>query len=277
MVQPDSTAQGDTRKTAVIGRCNSEQAGRGSRAFTLVELLVTLAIIGTLLAILLPSLGRTIKSARAFRCQVSQRSVAFDFAVFADPTMHGDRGDDTPQLGPGRFRLETFVDSQYGLDEFWSWSGSTHALPDKAGNDPMRCPEVRGGVTLTEGTPCTLGAVTPPEHVSYGFNLRLHRAQTTSPTGQVQSTAVRLTSTILEENMVPFAWDVNGAAAKSQAVEPLFSAPSLDSVIYGNNRHWWPGYRHLGRANFVFLDGSVRGSSDPLEEEGWRWSFQPVK
>jgi prepilin-type processing-associated H-X9-DG protein len=119
--------------------------------------------------------------------------------------------------------------------------------------------------------------VSPPENVSYGFNLRLHRAQTASASGQPQASFVKLSGALLEENMVPFAWDVDGAAAKLQTVVPLFSAPSLDSVIYGNDRYWWPGFRHGGRANFVFVDGSVRSSSRPLEEEGWRWSYQPVR
>lgn len=258
-----------------------EKRGRrdrgASRAFTLLELLVSISIISILLAILLPSIGKTMKAARSFRCQVSQRSVAFDFSVFADPTMHGDRGDDPETVGANRFRLETFIESQYGLDEFWPWSGATYSLPDAAGNDPMRCPEVRGRVTLTQGTPCTLGAVAPAENVSYGFNMRLHYAQTTGPGGQVQASPVKLTSAVIEENMVPFAWDVDGARAKLQQVEPLFSAPSLDSLIYGNDRHWWPAYRHQGKANFVFLDGSVRSSSRPLDEDGWRWSFQPVR
>jgi prepilin-type N-terminal cleavage/methylation domain-containing protein/prepilin-type processing-associated H-X9-DG protein len=247
------------------------------RGFTLLELLVSISIIATLLALLLPSIGKTIKSARSIRCQVSQKSVAFDFAVFADATMHGDRGNDPAELGANLFRLATFIESQYGLDEFWTWSGTTHSLPDLAGNDPMRCPEVRGRVTLTQGTPCTLGAVAPPDNVSYGFNMRLHMAQTTGPGGQVQATQVKLTSRLLEENMVPFAWDIDGAGARQQQVEPLFSAPTLDSQIYGNDRHWWPGFRHQGQANFVFLDGSVRSSTRPLDEDGWRWSYQPVR
>ena len=119
-------------------------AAHGSRAFTLVELLISISIVAVLLAILLPALGYAVRAARGFRCQISLRSVAFDFTVFADDQLHGDRGDDPAAVGPRRFRLETFQESEYGIDEFWRYNGNTHQIPDTEKNDPMRCPAVRG-------------------------------------------------------------------------------------------------------------------------------------
>lgn len=249
------------------------------RGYTLIEVLVTIAIIGVLLAILLPMLGFSVRSARGFRCQVSLRSIAFDFSVFADDQLHGDRGNDG-LLGPHRFRLETFQESQYGLDEFWRWDNpNSYTLPDAAKNDPMRCSEVRGPITLFNNTPCSQGAIDPPRNISFGFNMRLHRPEGRGPNGQpALLQPVALTTDILARGRVPLAWDVDGAAAEARGSTPVFSAPSLSTQgPYANNRYWYPGRRHNGAANFAFIDGSVHASTHPLDEGGWDWSFQPVR
>lgn len=246
-------------------------------AFTLVELLITIAIIGLLLAILLPALASSIRAARGIRCQVSLRGVGFDFAIFADEALHGDRGNDLHDLGPRRFRLETFQDSQYGLAEFWRWgSANAHTLPDAANNDPMRCAEVRGPVTLQNNTPCSQGAITPPQNISYTFNMRLYR-----PEGRFNGLPVllpvTLTSSIMEHGRVPLAWDTDGATAASRGVVPVFSAPSLGSTgPYANNFFWFPAQRHNGAINVAFIDGSVLATTHPLQETGWDWSYQPA-
>lgn len=244
-----------------------------------MELLVSIAIVATLLAILLPALNFTIGSARQFRCQISLRSVAFDFSVFADDQLHGDRGHDSRDLGRSRFRLETFQESQYGLDEFWRWnSPTTHTLPDANRNDPMRCSSVRGTITLHNNTPCSQGAITPAANVSYAFNMRLHVAETVGPNGQVGLAPAVLTSAILDHPRVPLAWDADGARAGQLGMSPVFSAPpQAANGPYSTGLFWFLGQRHNGAANFAFIDGSVSASSDPLREPGWNWAFQPVR
>jgi prepilin-type N-terminal cleavage/methylation domain-containing protein/prepilin-type processing-associated H-X9-DG protein len=260
--------------TEAVTRSISRPHGR--RGFTLIEVLVSVSIIAMLLAILLPSLGYTIRAARGFRCQMSLRSVAFDFSVFADAQLHGDRGNDR-SLGRDRFRLETFQESQYGIDEFWRWSGaSTHQFPDFNNNDPMRCSEVRGALTLENNTPCSAGAITPARNVSYGFNARLDRAEVEIAPGVWGLAPVVLKSSILDHGRVPLLWDVDGETAEERGVLPFFSAPPVNaSASYGNGVYWFPARRHNGTTNFAFIDGSVASSSRPLEEAGWDWSHQP--
>ncbi len=245
------------------------------RAFTLVELLVTIAIIATLLALLIPALRHTVGAARGFRCQVSLRSVAFDFSVFADDNLHGDRGNDTREVGAHRFRLETFQESQYGLDEFWRWgSAQSYSLPDAAKNDPMRCSEMKGPITLLASTPCSTG-IEPPRNISYGFNLRLHRAETVGPDGQLRLSSVVLKSAILDNPRVPLVWDVDGAIAESRGATPSFSAPSAGSNgFFANDAYWFPGRRHNGATNYALMDGSVSATSKHPSETNWDWSFQ---
>jgi prepilin-type N-terminal cleavage/methylation domain-containing protein/prepilin-type processing-associated H-X9-DG protein len=244
-----------------------------ARGFTLVELLVVSALMALLIAILLPSLGMSLGAARKFRCQVSLRSVGFDFGVFADDTLHGDRGNDD-DLGE-RFRLETFQEAEYGLDEFWRWGEKNeHQLPDAENNNPMRCAEVGGEITLRRAVPCSNGAVAPPENVSFGFNGRLHRAP---KQGSNRWTAVTLTSSIVDESMVPLAWDVDGAEARRRNVQPVFSAPAGDALTgpFANGSYWFPALRHNGGLNVLFLDQHVEFTTRPLEEPDWRWSFIP--
>lgn len=255
----------------VPARCPSARGAsrrHALRGYTLVELLITIAIIAVLLSLLLPAVGRTMSAARGFRCQQTQRSVAFDFRVFADRHLHGDRGDDRDLESRGQFRLETFGDSQYGLDEFWAWGTLNQVtLPDNSGRDPMRCAEVKGPVTLLRSTPCTAGAINPPQQVSFSLNYRLHW----NVRGQV-----RLDSTIVEAGRVPLLWDTNASLAVARGVLPVFSAPGLGSTgPLADDRLWFPALRHTGAMNVAFADGSVGTSARPLDESQWKWSFEP--
>lgn len=239
--------------------------------------MVTIAIVATLLALLIPALSHTVGAARGFRCQVSLRSIAFDFSVFADDNLHGDRGNDARDVGARRFRLETFQESQYGLDEFWRWgTAAAHTLPDPAKNDPMRCSEVRGPITVLSSTPCSQ-AIEPPRNVSFGFNMRLHRGDTTTSDGQIRSTQFVLNSTILDHPRVPLVWDVDGAVAEGRGASPIFSAPAAGTTgMYAGDGYWYPGKRHNGAANYALIDGSVSATSKEPADTTWEWTFQPT-
>jgi prepilin-type processing-associated H-X9-DG protein len=237
--------------------------------------LVVIAVIALLLAILLPALGLSMGAARKFRCQVSLRSIGFDFGVFADDTLHGDRGQDARELD-NRFRVETFQESEYGIDEFWRWGdGNVWEVPDEDKNDPMRCAEVGGVVKLRRGVPCRAGGVGPPENLSFGFNGRLNVAPLR---GSNRWQPTSLTSSIVEEPMVPLAWDVDGAVAKSRGIHPVFSAPAADAKTgpYAAGAYWFPAFRHNGGMNVLFVDQHVEFTTRPLEEL-WDWSFVPTR
>lgn len=247
-----------------------------SEGFTLTELLVVVAVIAILIGILAPTLRGAMSSARAFKCQMSQRSVAFDFQIFADPQLHGDRGDDGNRP---TFKIETFQESQYGVDEFWRWGDAgAIKLPDAAGNDPMRCPSVREALTLRNNLACSGGAVGPSASVSYGFNGRLNRAEIIDSRGRPRAVSVSLRADILQHSSVPLMMDVDGTKAAQLGVTPLYTAPALDSQgPYANDRVWFPGLRHNGKVNVAFMDGHVEGSSAPANENGWDWSYQPSR
>ena len=244
--------------------------------FTLVELLCVVAIITLLIGILTPAVSGAMARARSFKCQMSQRSVAFDFQIFADPLLHGNRGDDADSM---EFGIETFQESQYGVDEFWRWGNAgAIELPDALGNDPMRCPDVRQPLVLRDNLACSRGAVGPDISISFGFNARLNRAEYIDSRGRARSVSVTLRPDILSHASVPLLLDVDGERAKSLGVSPVFTAPSLDSQgPYANERMWFPGLRHSGKANIAFMDGHVESSRQPDVEPGYDWSYQPLR
>lgn len=241
-----------------------------------MELLIVIAIIVVLLGIILPVLGRTLETGRSVNCRVAMRSTAMDFIAFADEQLHANRGDDE-DLGRNRFYLETFQESQYGIDEFWAWGDDqTHTIPDAHGNNPMRCPTVDGDVVLKKNLACsTKGAIAPVEHVSFGFNARLHRPEVVDENGHVKAKKAALAAWMIDSPSVPLLWDIDGVDAAEKGVVPVFTAPSLESQIYANDAYWFPGTRHNGAMNVAFTGGHVLTTTRPLDE-GWDWSFQPM-
>lgn len=251
---------------------------RIARAFTLVELVIVIAIIAVLTSLLIPAIRSTVGAARGFKCQMSLRSVAFDFGVFADDTLHPYRGDDERDLGSNEFRLETFQDLQYGVDEFWAYGPNpTAQRSDRQGRDPMRCTEVKGNLILRRGSPCTSGGVGPVESISYGFNIRMHVSDRLAAAGR--PARVNLSSSILGGGQgyapsdIPLLWDVDGSQAARNGVTPLFSGPSLDSALIANDQYWFPGMRHNMSMNVAFIDGRVDSTRRPLSESSWAWGF----
>lgn len=246
------------------------------RAFTLVELLIAIAIVGLLIGIVLPMLSGAMIRARSFKCQMSQRSVAFDFQIFADPELHGDRGDDGDR---GSFGVETFQESQYGVDEFWRWGNAGAVdMPDVQGNDPMRCPEVHAPLSLRNNLACSNGAVGPAPSVSYGFNARLNRIEVIDSRGRPRAVLAKLRADILSHSDVPLLMDVDGDRALQLGVNPIYIAPSLDSQgPYANGRLWFPSVRHAGKSNVAFIDGHVESGTPDEIESNYNWGYQPAR
>ena len=65
--------------TQIANPCSRDGSlcsNRGKRAFTLLELLVVVAIISLLVAILIPALGRARQQAKKMKCQTNLHSIA---------------------------------------------------------------------------------------------------------------------------------------------------------------------------------------------------------
>jgi hypothetical protein len=235
---------------------------------TLVELLLVLALLGVLLGILLPVLSGAMDASRSFRCQMSLRNVALDLNMFLELDEH--RPED-PCGRHGHVALETFQESVYGIDEYWRYgSARSQVVLSEADDVPLRCAAVRGDLILRSDAPCSSGGVASWNTVSYGFNARMHRID--RPGGGSMGTC--LTERVLDEAMVPLAWDVDGLEATERGVSPVFSAPPIgDGGIYDDGLSWMPASRHGHGMNVVFMDAHVDTTRRPLEEAGWRWDY----
>jgi prepilin-type processing-associated H-X9-DG protein/prepilin-type N-terminal cleavage/methylation domain-containing protein len=268
----------DDAQPGKVGRGHSlAGAPTRVRAYTLLELLVSIAIITVLLSMLLPAIGSAIALARSRKCQSGQRSVGFDFSIFADDTLHPYRGEGSRR---NSFQLRSFINAEYQINEFWAWGNVDEVeLPDSAGRDPMRCPLMAGPITLVRGRQATAGGVGPPENLSFGFNIRFHQAEVLDANGQLRTIQpLNIASAMLDvrADKVPLMWDIDAGAAVDLGVNPLLTGPSLgsDGMLAGD-RYWFPGQRHHGMGNYLFLDGHVEETSTPLNNR-WNWGYSPM-
>ncbi|MEZ6210304.1 MAG: type II secretion system protein [Phycisphaerales bacterium] len=250
---------------------------RGRLGFTLIETLVTVAVMATLIGILLPALSGVREAGRSVICESALRGIAYDFVMFADPQIGGPRGDDPQKYGRNHFSLETFIESQYGLDEFWQHGSDSLVTRPRSSSDPLRCPDVRGELKMRRNVPCHEGALTPSASVSFGFNSRLLYAEVTLPNGQPRIREAQLSVAVLSEPSVPLVMDIDGQIAASRGLDPSFCAPSLDSLgPYADDHYWFPSHRHNGNCHAALIDGSVHAKRDLIAQTSWAWDYQPI-
>ncbi len=245
-------------------------------AFTLLELLVSIAIIALVASILVPALGAGRHAANELECKANLRTVSMAFINFADSTSGAARGD-SERYGPNRFRLEDFQESVYGIDEFWVGEDAERVEID-ASEQAMMCPAQLGRLERRRDIPCSSGAIGPMQNVSIGFNKRLDTRTRLIDSAPFPARAY-LADNILHEPDVPLLFDVDGEAARILDLAPYYSAPPIlddDSDDIYEGGHWWfPSYRHRGRMNVGFVGGHVLSSTHPLTEPWWLWSYQP--
>lgn len=204
------------------------------------------------------------------------RSVCFDFEAFVSPVVLMDRGDDETAQGLGKdeFRLETFLESQYRIDEFWGRSESRVVISSRE-LGVMACPQLNVQVQLRSDTACRDGAVTPPRSVSYSLNLRLDRAED-KVNGIWVTRPVRLNDSILEVLSLPLIWDTDGEIAGARGITPHYSAPPGEpDGPYGRGREWFPDIGRHGQLQVGFVSGEVLTSKAPLDEANWQWAYNP--
>ncbi len=246
------------------------------QAFTLIELLVVIAIIALLLAILLPAMSAGRQAARQLECKAELRGVTTEFIFFADDGVMG-RRNDIGSTTPGRFRIEDFQESIYGIDEFWD--APSQGITQLAGGEqPLMCPSGPSNLTRRADLPCSSGAIGPKENVSVGFNKRLE-TRTFYYQGAPYPATALLTPKILHFPNVPLLMDLDGRAADADGKLPYYTAPPIlddkEADIYESGNFWFPSMRHRGQLNVGFVGGHVLSSANPSTEPWWRWAYQP--
>jgi len=253
----------------------SSRSFRARPAFSLIELLVVVAIVATLLSILLPALNSARESAKMLVCSANMRTISREFDFFVRGESAQGRGD-SEQLGPSWFRINDFQEDLYRIDEFWDL-GDTTTAPLSANREVMLCPSGRAKLERRKGFPCGRESITPVENVTLAMNMRLYRAALHFKGKSVLSPvrATRVSSTILNRPFVPIVMEVDGAMASRAGVDPYYMAPphGTDDSPYSSGRFWIPSKRHGGKMNVALTDGHVESSAH-AQDERWDWGYQ---
>ena len=217
-----------------------------SAAFSLVELLVVIAVIAALCGVLLPSLSRARDKARSTQCATNLRQWGLAFSQYAD-----DNNDFLPRRGQGPKPLE-----QINRPDDWF-----NALPPYLKLSTY-------GQLYTNGHRLKAGSTTPfvcPSATDPGKKHFLPYA--------------------MNMNLCPWGNSGRNDASKfSQIFHPaqvvaLADAPGPFSATFPSNNPYSPVPRHSKRVDILFLMGNVHsyvgdyvdcGSGDPRHED-IRW------
>lgn len=262
------------RTSRVCSRLCVYAPGQRRLALTLIELLVVVAILGVLVAILLPALNASRETANDLKCRSNYRTVLMQFTNFADESGAGRRGN-SDALGP-RFMLEDFQESVYGIAEFWNIDGDRGQL--SVVDQPLMCSAGPQFLERRASIPCSAGAVGPAVNISTAFNSRLHRETRILSDGTIGPRPAYLSSAILLYPEVPLLMDADGRTASERNIKPYYAAPAMAPKdghdVYDAGDYWFPSMRHRGRLNVGFIGGHVLSSANPLREPYWKWYFQ---
>lgn len=254
------------------GRAGGNARLRARRAYSLLELLVVVAIIALMIALLGGTLGKVRGAARSFECKNKLKSVAFEFFQFADDFSAAYRRGGSGASGKG-FHIDNFQEKIYGVDEFWNVQSATSQTYEPS-RQLLMCPSGPKKLQRHSNLPCEQYPVTPVENVTMAFNMRLRKASVFLG-GRPVLKDVRLSSRILRQPSVPLAFDVDGVVAAGNRILPYYAAPPAgDAGVYGRGQFWFPSLRH-GSVNACFIGGHVLSSARPDKASGWNWRFQP--
>lgn len=220
-----------------------ERRGKFRPAFTLVELLVVLAVIGLLAAVLLPVLARAKEKGRATQCVSNLRQWGMAFQLYAD-----DNGDDLPRRGQGvqaLFQIDRPTDWFNALPGYFNLASFQQMISNNlppAAHSPsvFICPtaENSGGAYF----------------LPYGMNMNLCPWNLPAPTKYAD-------------------------VVQPSLVVAMADAPGPYSATFPSTRPYCVAPRHRGHANILFLAGRVQafaadylgcGVGDPQHDDV-RW------
>lgn len=223
----------------------------GQRAFTILELLISVAVISVLAALLFPALASTRESARKSACASHLRQIGIAMALYVD---------DASGFMPDRRDLKSSLPGGYRPWNGWPPSDprsgwAAHVLrPWSAGADIWRCRSVAGSrlsshaqVPQSDG----LGGI------AMYWMWRFDRREDPVPLDNFWGKTVEQAVADLQMAANPFVGVPEGPADAELVVDPYF--PRTASGVPAEARGLAV---HFGGRNRLFLDGHVKYMRD---------------
>lgn len=192
-------------------------------AFTLVELLVVVAITALLVALIVPTLARAKEKSRSTQCTSNLRQWGLAFRMYAD-----ENEDRLPRRGQG-------VQVLFQIDRPDDWF---NALPPLLGLAPFQQLVAKSNRPVAKAQSVFIcpTANDPGERHFLPYAMNMNLCPRNLPTATRVSEVVR-----------------------PSTVVALADSPGPYSATFPSARAYSPVPRHSGRVNLLFLDGQVQG------------------
>ena len=215
------------------------------RAFTLVELLAVIALVGVLAALLIPALEQGREAARAAACATNLRQLAAAALSYA-----ADHGGEFPwgmRIEGGETACWDFITGGDKVRPGLIWE----RIPECASGRVLQCPSFVGGNANWRGDPYT----------GYNYNC--------SYVGKVEGdSGDRTAPALLSQIEDPARTALFGDGEYAGGANKFMRAPVRDRAFDGSGNGireaGTQGFRHGGRTNVAFADGHVESLATPF-------------
>jgi prepilin-type N-terminal cleavage/methylation domain-containing protein len=238
-----------------------ESATKSTGGFTLVELLVVIAVIAILAALFLPLLSAAKARARRTGCMNNLRQIGLDVLTYA-----GDSEDSAPKTGWTTNSISRYLDGQTAFKKL---------LENQSNSSLFRCPadtfyyDLRKNVVKVF-VPKPLYEQSISEYSSYGFNggsPTIFGYWTPNIAGVKLSSVKKPTRTVLVADFsayLPWSWHRPGSTA------PFNNAENIVSFVDGHVKYvkiyWNSAFRYTNGASSLALE------FDPPAGYDYQWS-----
>jgi prepilin-type N-terminal cleavage/methylation domain-containing protein/prepilin-type processing-associated H-X9-DG protein len=217
-----------------------------NKAFTLIELLIVIAVIALVLALLMPAMARARQQGRSVLCSSNLRQMLFAAAMYANENDEyfpmAIINEVTGNLRRMRAWDFTTVSGQSVVEPGLLWQGE---MIEKI----QQCPSFRGAANWANDP-----------YTGYNYNSSYIGGTAAVKNGEIMAHTVVMSAKVGEIRK-PNECAVFGDGEWADGANKFMRSPfpgELDKNFTSGRYAGTQGYRHLGKTNVAWADGSVR-------------------